>query len=211
MPSRAKEVTIIHIELRTAPGCPHAERARAILADCLTTVGIDSPIVEVVGRYPSPTVLIDGVDVMAPNAAPLAVEACRLDQPDAASVLTALRRALPERPRPRIAQAAAGSRATSLTEAHRIAHEAGHTLTVSVPKLSSAVIHAYPATTDTHCATSDLGLRDFWRPAMRDSAWLLPCGCTSVTLRERFGVASETSQARVEVQRLRCSGAGAKW
>jgi cation diffusion facilitator family transporter len=35
--------------------------------------------------------------------------------------------------------------ATSLTEAHRIAHEAEHTLTHAVPKLSSALIHAYPA------------------------------------------------------------------
>jgi cation diffusion facilitator family transporter len=40
--------------------------------------------------------------------------------------------------------------ATSLTEAHRIAHEAEHTLTHAVPKLSTALIHAYPATTDTH-------------------------------------------------------------
>ena len=40
--------------------------------------------------------------------------------------------------------------ATSLTEAHRIAHEAEHTLTHAVPKLSSALIHAYPAATDTH-------------------------------------------------------------
>jgi cation diffusion facilitator family transporter len=35
---------------------------------------------------------------------------------------------------------------TSLTEAHRIAHEAEHTLTHAVPKLSSALIHADPAT-----------------------------------------------------------------
>jgi cation diffusion facilitator family transporter len=35
--------------------------------------------------------------------------------------------------------------ATSLTDAHRIAHEAEHTLTHAVPKLSSALIHAYPA------------------------------------------------------------------
>ena len=34
---------------------------------------------------------------------------------------------------------------TSLTDAHRIAHEAEHTLTHAVPKLSSALIHAYPA------------------------------------------------------------------
>ena len=32
----------------------------------------------------------------------------------------------------------------SLTEAHRIAHDAEHTLTHAVPKLSSALIHAYP-------------------------------------------------------------------
>jgi cation diffusion facilitator family transporter len=37
----------------------------------------------------------------------------------------------------------------SLIEAHRIAHEAEHTLTHAVPKLSSALIHAYPATSPT--------------------------------------------------------------
>jgi cation diffusion facilitator family transporter len=40
--------------------------------------------------------------------------------------------------------------ATTLTDAHRIAHEAEHTLTHAVPKLSSALVHAYPASTDTH-------------------------------------------------------------
>jgi len=38
---------------------------------------------------------------------------------------------------------------TSLTEAHRIAHDAEHELIHAVPKLSSALIHAYPAHTDT--------------------------------------------------------------
>ena len=40
--------------------------------------------------------------------------------------------------------------ATSLTDAHRIAHEAEHTLTHAVPKLSSALVHAYPANNPTH-------------------------------------------------------------
>ncbi len=40
--------------------------------------------------------------------------------------------------------------ATSLADAHRIAHEAGHTLTHAVPKVSSALVHAYPATNQTH-------------------------------------------------------------
>lgn len=35
--------------------------------------------------------------------------------------------------------------ATSLTDAHRIAHDAEHTLTHAVPKLSTALVHAYPA------------------------------------------------------------------
>ncbi|MHA4850492.1 cation diffusion facilitator family transporter [Rhodococcus sp. MSC1_016] len=33
----------------------------------------------------------------------------------------------------------------SLAEAHRLAHEAEHTLTHAVPKLSTALVHAYPA------------------------------------------------------------------
>jgi cation diffusion facilitator family transporter len=35
--------------------------------------------------------------------------------------------------------------ATSLADAHRIAHGAEHTLTHAVPKLASALVHAYPA------------------------------------------------------------------
>ncbi len=40
--------------------------------------------------------------------------------------------------------------ATSLAEAHHIAHEAEHTLTHAVPKLASALVHAYPATGRPH-------------------------------------------------------------
>ncbi len=35
--------------------------------------------------------------------------------------------------------------ATTLADAHRIAHDAEHTLTHAVPKLTSALVHAYPA------------------------------------------------------------------
>ncbi|MDT5336971.1 MAG: hypothetical protein QOD90_2476 [Mycobacterium sp.] len=38
---------------------------------------------------------------------------------------------------------------TSLNEAHWIAHHAEHTLTHAVPKLSSALVHAYPEAPDT--------------------------------------------------------------
>jgi cation diffusion facilitator family transporter len=40
--------------------------------------------------------------------------------------------------------------ATSLADAHRIAHDAEHTLTHAVPKLASALIHAYPGAGSTN-------------------------------------------------------------
>ena len=33
----------------------------------------------------------------------------------------------------------------TLSEAHRLAHAAEHTLTHAVPRLSTALVHAYPA------------------------------------------------------------------
>ena len=50
------------------------------------------PIIEKVGHYASPTVLIDGVDVMRSATGPLADDACRLDLPTSERVLDVLRR-----------------------------------------------------------------------------------------------------------------------
>jgi hypothetical protein len=86
----------MRIELLTAPRCPHADAARKLVADCLTTLGIDGPIIDRVGRYPSPTVLVDGVDVMRPGAGASIGDACRLDLPTPQRVLEALRAASPE-------------------------------------------------------------------------------------------------------------------
>jgi hypothetical protein len=86
-------VTIMRIELLTAPRCPHADAARKLVADCLTTLGIDGPIIDRVGRYPSPTVLVDGVDVMRPGTGASIGDACRLDLPTPQRVLEALRAA----------------------------------------------------------------------------------------------------------------------
>ena len=81
----------MRVELLTSPGCPHARAARRIVADCMTTLGIDVPIVERVGRYPSPTVLVDDVDVMRPETGTSIGHACRLDLPTPQNVLDALR------------------------------------------------------------------------------------------------------------------------
>jgi len=83
----------MRIELLTSPGCPNAQTTRKILADCLSGLGIYEPIIDRVGRYPSPTVLIDGVDLMRPVAAKAPIgDACRLDLPTPQDILDALRR-----------------------------------------------------------------------------------------------------------------------
>ncbi|MCH9731517.1 MAG: alkylmercury lyase family protein [Actinomycetia bacterium] len=81
----------MRIELLTSPGCPNATAVKQTITGSLTTLGIDVPIIERIGRYPSPTVLVDGVDVMRPeDGAPIS-DACRLDLPTHQRVLDALR------------------------------------------------------------------------------------------------------------------------
>jgi hypothetical protein len=86
----------MRIELLTSPGCPNADTAKKILTDCLTNLGIDEPIIDRVGRYPSPTVLIDGLDVMRPAAKAPTGDACRLDLPTPQDILDALRPRAPQ-------------------------------------------------------------------------------------------------------------------
>jgi hypothetical protein len=80
----------MRIELLTAPGCPNAEPTKAMLTNCLNALGFDIPIVHRIGTYPSPTVLIDGKDVMGNNSESPTGDACRLDLPDPARVRDAL-------------------------------------------------------------------------------------------------------------------------
>ena len=78
----------MRIELLSVPNCPHADFARHLLRDCLTTLHIQAEIQEMQGPYPSPTVLVDGRDVMG---APLSsAAACRLDIPTRERIMAAL-------------------------------------------------------------------------------------------------------------------------
>lgn len=80
----------MRIELFTSPRCPNAAAAKDVIAKTLTALCIDAPIVYRVGRYPSPTVLIDGDDVMRPGASAPVGEECRLDLPTPQRVFDAL-------------------------------------------------------------------------------------------------------------------------
>ena len=81
----------MRIELLTSPGCPNATAVKEVITNTLTALRIDVPIICRVGPYPSPTVLIDGVDVMRPEAGAPVGEACRLDLPTPQHILDALR------------------------------------------------------------------------------------------------------------------------
>ena len=78
------------VELLLAPGCPNAAAARAVLAASLDQLGLAVPVQERVGDFPSPTILVDGVDVVTGRTGTAQVRACRLDLPTTSRLLAAL-------------------------------------------------------------------------------------------------------------------------
>ena len=87
----------MNVELLLSPGCPNTAAARAVLAECRDRLGLDIPVRERVGDFPSPTILVDGVDVMTDLTGVAPARACRLDLPTTPRVLAALRRSGPLR------------------------------------------------------------------------------------------------------------------
>jgi hypothetical protein len=73
------------------PGCANVEQARQTLRRCLADLGIEAPVDERAGDFPSPSIVVDGVDVMGRRE--LTGAMCRLDVPTRERVLEALRRA----------------------------------------------------------------------------------------------------------------------
>ena len=79
------------IQLLHVSSCPHSDAARALLNECLTELQLEAAIEDKEGAYPSPTILVNGVDVMGAPAFQAA--ACRLDVPTKQRLLVALRNA----------------------------------------------------------------------------------------------------------------------
>ena len=77
------------IELLSVAGCPNLAPTRALLEACLLDARVRATVEERVGAYPSPSVLIDGTDVMGQPEAQGAM--CRLDLPTRERILSALR------------------------------------------------------------------------------------------------------------------------
>lgn len=83
----------MQVELLLVEECPHADAARTLLNRSLQQLGLDVAVTERVGDYPSPTVLVNGIDVMTREAGTPQIHACRLDVPTTAAVIAALRAA----------------------------------------------------------------------------------------------------------------------
>ena len=72
------------------PDCPNLAPVRGALYAVLAELGLPAElVVERVGDFPSPSVLVDGVDVMGSGGAGMA--ACRLDLPTATRIRATLR------------------------------------------------------------------------------------------------------------------------
>lgn len=84
------------VQLLSVPDCPLVDRVRAALRHALTQSGIDAAVQECFGAYPSPTVLVDGCDVVT-GEPPTPQACCRLDLPTAQEIAAALRERLSQR------------------------------------------------------------------------------------------------------------------
>jgi hypothetical protein len=85
----ARPAARIEVELLYVPGCANVEQARGLLNAVLSELHLAVQLQEREGAYPSPTIRVNGRDVMG---APASSEAsCRLDLPTRERLLAALK------------------------------------------------------------------------------------------------------------------------
>jgi hypothetical protein len=80
----------MRIELLSVHGCPHLHSTREMLRECLAELGLNVAVEERIGDYASPSVVVNGADVMGRDDVTGAM--CRLDVPNRDRVLAALRK-----------------------------------------------------------------------------------------------------------------------
>jgi hypothetical protein len=80
----------VRVELFVAPDCRHAGAARELVARCVEQAAVAVSVREHVGDFASPTILVDGMDVMTGADGSPASQACRLDLPTQQRLLAAL-------------------------------------------------------------------------------------------------------------------------
>ena len=81
----------MRVELLHHHGCRFAQATYLLVQECLVALGIPTEVLVRVGEYPSPTVLINGTDVMRPTEELTEVRMCRIDMPTRDQLLATLR------------------------------------------------------------------------------------------------------------------------
>ena len=81
----ARRVQVLEVE-----GCPLVERLVALIDEVQAEAGTVVEVERLVGEYPSPTLVVDGIDIATGAAVPDRAY-CRLDLPTRSQVLAALR------------------------------------------------------------------------------------------------------------------------
>jgi hypothetical protein len=87
--TRQRDDGYVIVELRAVPDCPNVDATRDLLRACLAEAGLPLTVVERVGDYPSPSILVDGRDVTGGD--PNGPAACVLSPPTADQIRAALR------------------------------------------------------------------------------------------------------------------------
>jgi hypothetical protein len=78
----------LRVQILRVPDCPLVGALRDLVDCCLSRSGLSATIEEIVGPYPSPTLLINGTDVTGRPVT--AGPSCRLDSPSEKDILGAL-------------------------------------------------------------------------------------------------------------------------
>ena len=81
-------ITDTTVELLHTPECANLDEARALLESCISELGLAITVIDREGDYPSPTILVNGADVMGRSLSDS--PACRLDVPTRERILEAL-------------------------------------------------------------------------------------------------------------------------
>jgi hypothetical protein len=136
------------VELRSVPDCPNLEPVRRELFAALAELGLRVDVREVVGDYPSPSVLVNGADVM--GGARDGPACCRLDLPNRERIRTALQQAEAAEPS-NTAQPAAATSPVDCCTPHRVAPTAGRPhraqlLPAGLRRLHQAILRHFATT-----------------------------------------------------------------
>ena len=83
------------IQILQVPGCPFVDRLIDEVERCLTEAAVAEPVEIIVGDYPSPTLVVDGLDVA--TGRPVAGEPrCRMDLPSPQQIRVAIGHLMPD-------------------------------------------------------------------------------------------------------------------